>query len=274
LLKRLTFEVFGTTTLAGLLELLMVGRAFDTTDARDKVYSVLGMAEVPIEDEKARQRGAPANCMRIDYSASISKVYQYLAKYIINRDQNLDILCILSTHRDAHSGDLPTWTPDWRVPTSTRSMYQNWDYFSYKWGAAGFTKTASQDQTDLGRLRVQGFVVANVTKLLPLSPTSIPHPPEAPSGDAILFDPDKHVRRFAMMEKGEGVVPASAVEGDAIWIVYGCKMPIALREVRNRGAELVCQVVGPCYVSVAMFGSALKAFHEDPNAVDRTVILA
>lgn len=45
--------------------------------------------------------------MKFDYSATISEVYQHTAKSLINRDQNLDILCILPTHRDATSADLP-----------------------------------------------------------------------------------------------------------------------------------------------------------------------
>ena len=149
----------------------MVSRAFEATDPRDLVYAVLGMTNVPIESDSAAENAHVSfdiPQMRIDYSATVSEVYQYVAKYIINRDKNLDILCILSTHRDENSTDLPSWTPDWRVPTSTIPLFENWEYFGYKFGATGFTKTTLQDQCDLGKLVVQGFEKCKVTELKPL----------------------------------------------------------------------------------------------------------
>jgi hypothetical protein len=127
----------------------MTGRSFDATDPRDKVYSVLGMAEVPVENNKSVES---AMTMRIEYSQSISEIYQYLVKFMINHDKNLDILSIISTHQDANSLDLPTWTPDWRVSTHPFPLDSNLEYFTYKMGAAGFTEVEPQDQTDLGKL--------------------------------------------------------------------------------------------------------------------------
>jgi hypothetical protein len=112
------------------LDLLMIGRPFDATDPRGKVYSVPGMAEVPVENDKPVES---AMAMRIDYSQSISQVYQYLVKFMINRDNNLDVLSIISTHRDANSLDLPTWTPDWRVPTHPFHWTATWSTLPTKW---------------------------------------------------------------------------------------------------------------------------------------------
>ena len=88
----------------GILDLLMVGREFDATDPRDKAYSILGISEVTFEHyseithaEEDRSGGDPQSLtlqqrqiMRVDYSASVLEVYQYLAKYLINRDGNLE----------------------------------------------------------------------------------------------------------------------------------------------------------------------------------------
>jgi hypothetical protein len=266
----------------GILDLLMVSRLFDATNPRDKVYSVLGLAQIPIA--KSSDRAAPfdpeavadtaTSCgMLVDYSATVSETYQYIAKYLINRDRNLDILCILSTHQDQDSADLPTWTPDWRVPVSSVSLMENLEYFTYKWGAAGFSKCLLQDQKDHGRLVVEGFPVAQVTQLLPLTPTSIPHPPEMPAGEAVLFDPTVHVRRFAMTDKKAGVVPGSAIEGDLIFVLFGCKMPITLRLVEISEEGLTAMVVGPCYVPTIMYGEAMKDFLEDESAKKMKIVL-
>lgn len=264
----------------GVLELLMAGRVYDATDARDKVYAILGMAEVPLKPRElsprlvwARDDKKERPAMRIDYSASISEVYQHTAKYLINRDENLDILCILPAHRDATSDDLPSWTPDWRVPLSSRPLYVNWDYISYKWGASGFTKTESQDQADLNRLTVTGFEIARIQQLLPLFPNEMPHPPESPAGSAIQFEEGKHIRRFAQSTRGPSIVPSTAVVGDAIWILYGCKMPVVLRPAAGTLDKVAFEVVGPCYVSTIMFGEAIEWLAEGQHDLELASIV-
>lgn len=259
----------------GLLEHLMVSRAFDATDPRDKVYAVLGMTREPIENDQLLESGlvdAGVAKMRVDYSSSISEVYQYAAKYIINRDKNLDVLCILSTHRDENSKDLPSWTPDWRVPVSKVPLYKNWEYFGYKFGAAGFIKTTLQDQCDMGRLIVEGFEYCKVTELMPLGAVSIPHPPEQPAGSAEAFDPAVHLRRIAMTDRCPAILPSSAVVGDSVWILFGCKMPIVLRMVREE-ERVLYEVVGPCYLTTAMWGKALREFEEEGSQPQRVVLV-
>jgi hypothetical protein len=264
----------------GMLELLMAGRVYSATDARDKVYAILGMAEVPLKPRELSPRLVGAQddkkdrpIMRVDYSASISEVYQYTAKYLINRDENLDILCILPTHRDATSDDPPSWTPDWRVPLSSRPLYVNWDYISYKWGASGFTKTESQDQTDLNRLTVTGFEIARIQQLLPLFPNEIPHPPESPAGSAILFEDGKHIRRFAQSTRGPSIVPSTAAVGDSIWILYGCKMPVVLKPAARKLDKLSFGVVGPCYVTTIMFGEVIEWLAEGQHDLELASIV-
>jgi hypothetical protein len=259
----------------GLLELLMAGRVYDATDARDKVYAILGMAEVPLNPRGLRPRlvlarddkkGRPV--MRVDYSASVSEVYQHIAKYLINRDENLDILCILPTHRDATSDDLHSWTPDWRVPLPSKPLYDNWDYISYKWGASGFTRIESQDQANLNRLTVTGFKIARIQQLLPLFPNKMPHPPEIPIGSAIHFEEGKHIRRFAPSTRGPSIVPSTAVVGDAIWVLYGCKMPVVLKPAVGALDEVAFEVVGPCYVSTIMSGEAIEWLAEGQHDLE------
>ena len=103
----------------GLFDLLLTGWMFESTDPRDRIYAVLGLAREPIlggdnadalfpfvEEDEAFEP------MQIDYNASINHVYQRLAKYFINRDLNLDIICLVNVLRNEKSFDLPSWTPD------------------------------------------------------------------------------------------------------------------------------------------------------------------
>ncbi|USP79427.1 hypothetical protein yc1106_06701 [Curvularia clavata] len=260
----------------GFLDYLMVSRVFEATDPRDKVYAVLGIADVPIEsNDSLEAHGDHTPKMRVDYGAGVSEVYQYTAKYIINRDRNLDILCILSTHRDKNSSDLPTWTPDWRVPVSSIPMYANWDYVGYKFGAAGFTNALWQNQDEVGILVAQGFLLSTITELVPLGITSIPHPPEEPAGTAESFDPQEHLRRMALTSKGNSIVPSQAEVGDEVWILWGCKLPIVLRTVGDAGCKEQSKytVVGPCYIPVYMWGRGLKEFQEARGEARKIVLV-
>ncbi|KAF2996747.1 hypothetical protein E8E14_001199 [Neopestalotiopsis sp. 37M] len=250
----------------GMLDLLITGRAYEAKDARDKVYAILGMAEVHLSGHQRPSTSLQTThggniespVMRIDYSSSVSEVYQYTAKYLINRDRNLDVLCILPTQGRAESDDLPSWTPDWRTPLSSVGIYDNWDYISYKWGAAGFSKAEVQDQSDINHLNVKGFEVARIQKLLPLFPVELPHPPETPAGPAVTFEEGQHNRRFAQSSRGPAIVPPTARIDDAIWILLGCRMPVVLRPCTETLGKAQFEVLGPCWVSTIMFGEALE----------------
>ncbi|EPE36446.1 hypothetical protein GLAREA_05784 [Glarea lozoyensis ATCC 20868] len=64
----------------------------------------------------------------IDYSKSLSEVYQDAVKYFINRDRNFAILAALLTHRSTVSDeDLPYWVRDWRVPLEQISSFNEKD---------------------------------------------------------------------------------------------------------------------------------------------------
>ncbi|KAI2634951.1 heterokaryon incompatibility protein-domain-containing protein [Hypomontagnella submonticulosa] len=93
-----------------LIDALVFSSHFGVTDARDLVYGILGFTITPIS------QGLPdvqRPSLKVDYSRSISKVYQDVVRYEIERTKSLGILDF-AVSRPATS-DLPSWTPDWRT---------------------------------------------------------------------------------------------------------------------------------------------------------------
>ncbi|KAL6903965.1 heterokaryon incompatibility domain-containing protein [Trichoderma evansii] len=88
---------------AGLLWLLRRVFALNATDARDKVYAILGLLG---EEESQELNIIP------DYTLSIEECYQKTSLIIMSQMKNLDIL---HTDRIFNSTlNLPSWVTDWR----------------------------------------------------------------------------------------------------------------------------------------------------------------
>lgn len=235
----------------GLLDLLISGRGYGTTDERDKVYSVLGLARVLMTTSPPVARlNSITTPFPIDYSKSISEVYQDVVKYFINRDRNLDILSILLTHRNASSDDdLPSWVPDWRVPASEIPVTANWDFLSLKVAAGGFkTEALPQSHEETGILRVQAHVFDAIDEIEEYTASvydALRTLPEFEGGGdeegadgqlgqpvlyAEPFNPEKHRTKCCATSLGSiCVAPANVQVGDVIAIFLGAKHPFIVR---------------------------------------------
>lgn len=279
----------------GLLELLMISREFDATDARDKVYGVLGLAREPIDgDSVAAVVDHDRPQFVVDYSQSVSEVYQHLAKYFINRDRNLDILCILSTHRGPNSSDLPTWTPDWRVSTSYIGLTECWDYIGMKHSTAIAAQAEPQDQDGGGKLVVRAFLLDRIETLLEVTGDVCnainiaifgSEDTEKHEAETKPYDSRKHSRRFCLSAAGEHVlVPAGAEEYDFIVLLCGARLPFIIRprtpdpcetagEVTflKEGAQF--EMVGPCYHQYLMDGRIFERIQQNYPPLPRVVII-
>jgi hypothetical protein len=84
-----------------LLSFLKDTRHCKSSDARDKIYALLGMT-------------LEKNDFFPDYSVSIRDTFILLTKSFITRDKNLDVLCHVQGARSPHN--LPSWVPDWSYP--------------------------------------------------------------------------------------------------------------------------------------------------------------
>jgi len=54
-----------------------------------------------------------------------------------------------------------------------------------------------------------------------------------------------------------GLGPAAIMQTDEIWILGGCKTPLALRETKSASGHTFYRVIGSCFINGCMFGEAV-----------------
>ncbi|CAN9214447.1 unnamed protein product [Alternaria alternata] len=99
---RLANLVYNPDLEESLTALLNLARGAKTTDARDKVYGILGLLDPAISADIAP-----------DYSLSDQEVYKNFMKSVIKRTGRLDEIAYVGTHVEKA---WPSWVPDWRLP--------------------------------------------------------------------------------------------------------------------------------------------------------------
>ncbi|KAK4560660.1 hypothetical protein LTR86_005238 [Recurvomyces mirabilis] len=176
------------------------------TSAHDRIYAILGMTRT-MRYTAADARGPHhllygPQYLLVDYTLPISELYEQVARYFVQRDESVVILCLASQYGGDMDGvSLPSWVPDWRTLSST-GVYRHWLYsareISYnsslkgdckltksglaiqgsRVGFVSFCWTANRSNEDDLRLRVlvvdpprpeQTFLLPRPSRLLPAS---------------------------------------------------------------------------------------------------------
>lgn len=99
-----------------LLEVMRACRGKLSSDARDKVFGVLGVLPEEIRNE-----------FPVDYSLSAKVVYTHVVDYLLETTERLDVIRE-SIHFPLYisSASLPSWVPDWsHIPVTTALRYPN-----------------------------------------------------------------------------------------------------------------------------------------------------
>lgn len=105
-----------------LIDLLRLGRHYQSSGPKDKVFALLGLVV-----------GAEIEGLVVDYSKSVADVYIWIARYLIQvpRWRAVDVLLEVNVKDPHGNGDsigpyteeLPSWVPDW----SNRGLTVNED---------------------------------------------------------------------------------------------------------------------------------------------------
>ncbi|KIW08198.1 uncharacterized protein PV09_01128 [Verruconis gallopava] len=119
-----------------------------STDARDKVFGVLGLI---------RQSRTPLP-LTPTYTQSYGRVYIDTARLIIENSKSLDVLSATDDHRSSLIDELPSWVPDWEVSHPRFSPFCTAKAFAH-WQASGNLEPSLEFSTDGLRLGAVGFLV-------------------------------------------------------------------------------------------------------------------
>ncbi|KAL8935792.1 MAG: hypothetical protein Q9211_004508 [Gyalolechia sp. 1 TL-2023] len=112
---------------SALLSVLVEGRGSQATDARDKVFGIVGLT---------------ATTLRPDYTLTVKAVYTAAARKILDANSSvlIDLLCCVDHEQPPMES--PSWVPDWNSPLqatslgyngSSRGIYQATKYPKPKW---------------------------------------------------------------------------------------------------------------------------------------------
>ncbi|KAK5044903.1 hypothetical protein LTR84_010275 [Exophiala bonariae] len=100
-----------------LMDLMEIGRIFQASDDRDRVFALLGM-----QAGGARTGAGPID-IQPDYRSTISEVYRTTAQEIIKRRNDLEILVTVQ-HGEKVDLETPSWIPQWHCQF-TRTLSKN-----------------------------------------------------------------------------------------------------------------------------------------------------
>jgi hypothetical protein len=132
------------------------GADFEVTDARDKVYGILGIitsdtirlyVEIP--------RSVQNTEFPVSYTKSVSEVYEDVVKHLVNVDRNLDALQVFED-RCQRAKDLPSWVTDWRQ-NIRRSIVECAPDNKSERDRIG--QALIQDRNEVGKLRLKAVQV-------------------------------------------------------------------------------------------------------------------
>lgn len=129
-----------------LQDVLRTASMLNSTDPRDKIYAMLGLADVHY-----------AHRIIPNYKCSVKELYTHTAHVLIEADRNLDTLCATSPTSEH---DLPSWVPDWITSRNVLGQTHPLQRFF----AAGRTQASVLETSDPEILAVQGFTVDTLAK--------------------------------------------------------------------------------------------------------------
>ncbi|KAF4333992.1 heterokaryon incompatibility 6 OR allele [Fusarium beomiforme] len=140
-----------------LLDMIDAVRRTKATDARDKIYGLLGMAA-----------DGSDFLHLVSYSRSVEAVYQDFAEVFIKRGQGISMLYQVDS-RMSKSLDIPSWVPDWSRDRDETSLN---DTIPRSPDASGEESTLEISYTG-SKLAIKGHIVDTVERLgTPISSNS------------------------------------------------------------------------------------------------------
>jgi hypothetical protein len=149
-----------------LVSLLIEHRSRLSSDPRDKVYALLGLAQGKSATSAGLHDSSQYNCMYADYSKDVNDLFREIAFREIQVSKSLDILraCQRRSSRVTTS-----WTPDWSLPPLERPMSLS-DH-AYHFQASEKYPALVSFSADQLTMRAHGLLYDSITKVGPIMKT-------------------------------------------------------------------------------------------------------
>ncbi|KAF5615393.1 uncharacterized protein FTJAE_13378 [Fusarium tjaetaba] len=196
--------------------LLSHSRSCKSSDDRDRVYAMLGLA-------------SPGYSIFPDYSKdlSASEVMIMTTRAIIEKEDSLGILAQATRLVQRKNLDVPSWVADWSSTEAAdmdfgESQAHSWSLMPQESPRCAFeTITDPNDQTQAHVLRVYGTFIARIKVGMKTWPDADFDSAEGWFGNALI----------------------SIADGDEIWILQGLRVPIILRPYRDGYRAVSCAFI-------------------------------
>jgi len=169
------FDLSSSNDVWELQSLLHSTRAFQATDARDKVFALFGLAG------ESRSPDTWPTALMPNYNRSTRDVYSEVTLYCIEKTGTLSILSQVERGSDANDDPdepaYPSWVPRWNHPQLASSLHvydvvktaSRWKLLTEKFSRASKDIPASLDRdSPPGVLRLEGIRVSHVEACLPV----------------------------------------------------------------------------------------------------------
>jgi len=129
---------------------------------RDYIYALLSLThQIMARSQSEETQSVHGTAMYIDYSKSVTTVFQDATRCILNRDRQLNILTY-SSRRGASrlKLDLPSWVVDWTSATDGA----DYDYVYFDRSDSMLTR---QEHSDSGTIVLHGFHLGRLASISP-----------------------------------------------------------------------------------------------------------
>ncbi|KAK5689673.1 hypothetical protein LTR17_026177 [Elasticomyces elasticus] len=137
---------------ADIVAVLTRAASSDCSDPRDHVYGILGMTTTNLTSNRIPH-------LIVDYHKSISEVYEDVVRYVMARDQSLDILLLDGAYGGLIEGSrLPSWCPDFSTARQRREWLEPIKYAD----AATICPIYQLSGSGMAVLRMEGILIATL----------------------------------------------------------------------------------------------------------------
>jgi hypothetical protein len=243
--------------------LLARGRYRLTSDPRDKIYALLGLADDVMADELYPR-----------YDEAADRTFIRTAEKLLTTQRSLYVLSQASRQNSPGLEGLPSWVPDWSVPPEPRGHWISGvllremaeEEFKACSDVIPMLTVLSNNTLKvkgiwLGTIAAPTFEAEEHEKYRELVRLMVPY---GPPRDIMLSELDrttaieKGACLFRTQDGGMGTCRTNVKGGESIFVLAGGRVPFVLRPSRPGHHKLV----GECHIPGLMMGEATKSGYD------------